>query len=98
MPVSGISSSPPYTALLTNRKSPTRSVFSMLPDGMRNASTRNDRSTIQISSAEPIALAQAMASSFAVLGGGDGGGVDVGEGCEGFDGRGAVTDAPPSRR
>src|SRR6266550_2430961 len=51
IPVSGISSSPPNTALLTNRKSPTSRVFSMLAEGMRKASTRYDRSTIQIRSA-----------------------------------------------
>src|SRR2546430_10998706 len=75
--MSGISSSPPNTALLTNRKSPMRSVFSMLAEGMRNASTRNDRSTIQISRAVPIALSHAIASSFAVFGGGFGGLVEV---------------------
>src|ERR1051325_6214939 len=60
MPVSGISSSPPYTALLTNRKSPTSKVFTMLADGMRNASTKNERNTIQMRSAEPIALARRL--------------------------------------
>src|SRR5205809_7418571 len=61
MPVRGISSSPPKTALSTNRKSPTSNVFSMLDEGMRNASTRNDRSTVQISKANPIAFNQAIA-------------------------------------
>src|ERR1041384_5285711 len=65
---------------------------------MRNASTKNERNTIQMRSAEPIALAQAIASSRAVLGGGAGGLVEGGEGWEGLDGRGAVMDAPPNQR
>ena len=41
MPTSGTSG--PYTALFTKRKSPMSSVCSMLPEGIRNASTRNVR-------------------------------------------------------
>jgi len=42
----------------------------MLAEGIRKASTRNDRSTIQMSNAAPIAFNHAIASSFAVFGGG----------------------------
>src|SRR5204863_4365446 len=98
-PVSGISSSPPNTALLTNRKSPMRSVFSMLAEGIRNASTRNDRITIQMSSAAPIAFTHAMNSSLAVLAfGGDAGWAEVGGGGEGLAGRGTVMVSQSSRR
>src|SRR6266571_5255477 len=93
MPIKGISSSPPNTALSTNKKSPVRSVFSMLPDGIRNASTRYDRSTIQISNATPIALSQAMASSFTVFGGAGGFGRFAEEG----GGWGGFTAVRPSR-
>src|SRR3990172_3057840 len=48
-PTTGTSA--PYSALLTNRKSPMSSVFSILPDGMRNASTRRARRKNQITSA-----------------------------------------------
>src|SRR5256885_592318 len=61
-----ISSSPPNTALLTNRKSPTSRVFSMLAEGMRNASTTNDLSTIQMSSAVPIAWLKAIGTALLI--------------------------------
>src|SRR5215218_5033119 len=38
----------PYTSLFTNSQSATSSVGIMLPDGMRNASTRNVRMTRKI--------------------------------------------------
>src|SRR5256885_592316 len=66
MPVNGISSSPPNTALLTNRNSPTSRVFSMLAEGMRNASTTNDLSTIQMSSAVPIAFNHAIGTALLI--------------------------------
>ena len=48
--------SAPYSALLTNRKSPISSVFSMLPDGIRKASTRKVRRKNQTTSATTIDL------------------------------------------
>ena len=48
--------SAPYSALLTNRKSPISRVFSMLPDGIRNASTRKVRRKNQTTSATAIDL------------------------------------------
>src|SRR5215203_5831473 len=46
----------PYTSLFTNSQSPTSSVGIMLPDGMRNASTRKARSRRKIASAPAIDL------------------------------------------
>src|SRR6266542_3348399 len=48
--------SAPYRALLTNRKSPMSRVFSMLPEGIRNASTRKVRRKNQTTSATTIDL------------------------------------------
>src|SRR5215210_7483935 len=47
-------------ALLTKRKSPMRRVFSILPDGILNASTRNVRRKNQTTSATTIDLAQSQ--------------------------------------
>jgi len=44
----------PYTSLFTNSQSPTSSVGIMLPDGMRNASTKNVRMKRKITSAPAI--------------------------------------------
>src|SRR5690349_24968470 len=46
----------PYTSLLTKSQSPTSSVGIMLPDGMRNASTKNVRMTRKMRSAPAIDL------------------------------------------
>src|SRR4029450_2713793 len=44
----------PYTSLLTNSQSPTSSAGIMLPDGMRNASTKNVRMNRKMRSAPAI--------------------------------------------
>src|SRR5919112_3844759 len=46
----------PYTSLFTNSQSPTSSAGIMLPDGMRNASTKNVRMKRKITSAPAIDL------------------------------------------
>ena len=46
----------PYTSLFTNSQSPTSSAGIMLPDGMRNASTKNVRMNRKIRSAPAIDL------------------------------------------
>src|SRR5512144_2726562 len=48
--------SAPYSALFTKRKSPISRVFSMLPDGIRKASTRKVRRKNQTTSATTIDL------------------------------------------
>src|ERR1700737_4514605 len=53
--------SAPYRALLKKRKSPMRRGFSMLPEGIRNASTRNVRRKNQTTRATMIDLAQSQA-------------------------------------
>src|SRR6476659_8331805 len=44
----------PYTSLFTNSQSPTSSAGIMLPDGMRNASTKNVRMNRKITNAPAI--------------------------------------------
>src|SRR6185436_10927634 len=55
----------PYTSLLTKSQSPTSSAGIMLPDGMRNASTKNARMKRKISSAPAIdfTFSQSVAGS-----------------------------------
>src|SRR5829696_470138 len=55
----------PYTSLFTNSQSPTSSAGIMLPDGMRNASTKNVRMKRKITSAPAIdfTFSQSVAGS-----------------------------------
>src|SRR3970040_190658 len=53
--------SAPYSSLLTNRKSPTSRVFSMLPEGIRNASTRKVRRDNQTTRAKAMDLIHTQA-------------------------------------
>src|SRR6185295_8940380 len=73
--------SAPYSALLTNRKSPISRVFSMLPEGIRNASTRKVRRRNHTRSATTIDLVHSHAQIMAErdrLAGPPGGGADRG--------------------
>src|SRR5712692_7302775 len=68
----------------------------MLPEGMRNASRRNDRSTIHTTTAMAIDLVQLMISPRSVRGaGGGGGGGGVGADDAGERGAGPLTGAHP---
>src|SRR4051812_15993379 len=55
----------PYTSLFTKSQSPTSGVGIMLPDGMRNASTKNVRMKRKITSAPAIdfTFSQSVAGS-----------------------------------
>ena len=71
--------------MFTNRKSPISSVFSMLPEGIRNASTRKVRSRNQITSATLMDLVHSQSQRAAEGAGAStgalaGAGVDEGAG------------------
>src|SRR6185503_10237781 len=55
----------PYTSLFTNSQSPTSSVGIILPDGMRNASTKNVRMKRKITNAPAMdfTFSQSVAGS-----------------------------------